>query len=181
MTDGWCSLRTRKEDQETGSSDWQGCIMVLEDLRAPAVWRNAQTHTFEWFGYTKQALFQNKFWLLVDHNCSFIFCKSDLTSGLWKYTKKLSWFRLKCDIFSSQWLILAKAVYNHLGWHFSLHTTLSFSITHSQQFYRRMALSIRSTLHVENELCPVWIVCGWTVQIKHVCVLQNKMHCYLVY
>ncbi len=36
---------------------------------------------------------------------------------------------LKCDIFSSQWLILAKAVHNHLGWHF-------FSPYHSQLLYR---------------------------------------------
>ncbi len=119
---------------------------------------------------------------LVDHNCSFIFCKSDLTSGLWKYTKNWSWF------WSEVWYLLITVTDSGQGGAqpsgvalFSLHTTLSFSIAHSQQFYRRMALSIRSTLHVENELCPVWIVCGWTVQIKHVCVLQNKMHCYLVY
>lgn len=173
MTDGWCSLRTRKEDQETGSSDWQGRIMVLEDLRAPAVWRNAQTHTFEWFGYTKQALFQNKFWLLVDHNCRFIFCKSDLTSGLWKYTKKLSWFRLKCDIFSSQWLILAKAVYNHLGWHF-------FSPYHSQLLYCSFTAVLQKdgTFHSFYPSCWKWIVsgvnCVWVNSTDKACLCITK-------
>ncbi len=174
MTDGWCSLRTRKEDQETGSSDWQGRIMVLEDLRAPAVWRNAQTHTFEWFGYTKQALFQNKFWLLVDHNCSFIFCKSDLTSGLWKYTKKLKLILV--------WSVISS---HHSDWFWPRRCTTIwggtfFSPYHSQLLYRSFAAVLQKdgTFHSFYPSCWKWIVsgvnCVWVNSTDKACLCITK-------